>query len=71
MTDDYMNEPCPKGGKHDWNLIGHSSGLMVPVVGTILECTKCDKELKHLIKLTPEEHKAHKKRILGDKYGKK
>ena len=65
MTDDYMNEPCPKGGKHDWNLIGHSSGLMVPVVGTMLECTKCDKKEGEYHKLTDEEWKEHKKRILG------
>ena len=60
------DEECPKGGKHDWNLIGHSSGLMIPVVGTKLECTKCEKEKGEYHKLTPEEWEAHKKRILGN-----
>lgn len=67
MTDDYMNEPCPKGGKHDWDLIGHSSGLMIPVVGTMLECIKCGKKEGKYYKLTPKEHEELKKRILGDK----
>lgn len=63
MSDDYMNEPCQKGGKHDWNLIFHSSGLTIPVVGGMLECGKCKKEHGEVHNLTNEQWKEHKKNM--------
>ena len=44
-----MNEKCPKGKKHDWDLVAHSS--IPPVVGDVIICTKCGKQRNNMVDL--------------------
>ena len=61
MPEDYMNEPCPKGGKHDWDLVGHSSGGISDWAGTLLECTKCNKKNGEFVNIKTGERKVFDK----------